>query len=279
MFKAIFLFSLLFIGLGTLPAAACGRQTDCLVPNGDYRVHVPETWLDQNGDLREATSPRGAVFFYHGWKGSSASTINNRRLREAASELGIALVAPNGIDGAWSYPQSPGSGRDDFAYTKAVLADIERRFGIRSDHVMAAGFSLGGSMVWNLSCYLGDQFAGFAPIAGTLWEPLPETCPSAVPNLIHYHGTRDGTFPLAGRSIAGGRFQQGNTLTSLDIWKTQGACQAEEPQLTTDGNLRCERRSGCGGGMIELCLHDGGHIYRADWIKRSWKILADIKGW
>ena len=279
MSRASFLISVLFFGLTSLPAAACGVRTDCEVQNGNYRIYLPESWTNGEDDQADFSAPRGAVLFFHGWKGSSASTINNRRLREAASDLGIALVAPNGVDGAWSYPQSPVPGRDGLAYTKAVLDDLEQRFGIRSERVMAAGFSLGGSMVWNLSCYLGDQFAGFSPIAGTFWAPLPTSCPSDVPNLIHYHGTKDGTFPLAGRSVANGRFQQGDTLLSLDMWKSQGTCETEAPQLTISGALHCERRSACGGGVLELCLHDGGHIYRADWIKRSWKILASIKGW
>ena len=60
-------------------------------------------------------------------------------------------------------------------------------------------------MVWHLACYRGASFAGFAPMSGTFWEPVPETCPTGPVNLIHYHGTKDPVVPLTGRQIDPGR--------------------------------------------------------------------------
>lgn len=265
----------LTVWFSATPSFACGMQTDCDVTNGDYRVFLPESW----DETAQPASPRGAILFFHGWKGSSTSTINNKHLRDAATEMGVALVATNGIGGGWSIQASPQEGRDELAYTQAVLDDITQRFGIDPDRVMASGFSLGASVVWNLSCFMGDRFAGFAPIAGTFWNPLPEACPSANPHLFHYHGKADGTFPLTGRAIAGGLYRQGNTYEAFEIWKTQGTCQAEKPTITTSDGLTCERRSQCAGGTLENCLHEGGHIYDANWIKRSWARLTEINGW
>lgn len=275
MSKLFVFFAALALSLSSTPSFACGTQTDCAVANGDYRIYLPESW----DGAAQPPSPRGAILFFHGWKGSSTSTINNRRLRDAATEMGVALVAANGIGGGWSFRASPQEGRNELAYTQAVLDDITQRFDIDPDRVLASGFSLGASVVWNLSCYMGDKFAGFAPLAGTFWNPLPEACPSSNPHLFHYHGTADGTFPLTGRAIAGGRYRQGNTYESFDIWKTQGACQTEEPEVTVSNGLTCERRSQCAGGVLEICLHEGGHIYDANWIKRSWARLTEIKGW
>ncbi len=257
---------------GVWPAFACGTvNSDCAVPSGDYRIYLPENKSD--------AAPAGAVLFFHGWKGSSEGVIRNASLRAMSDRLNVALIAANGLQGNWSFPGAPARARNELKYVEQVLEDAERQFDIPRDRVLAAGFSLGASMVWSLSCYMGEEFAGFVPVAGTLWNPLPETCPSDTPNLMHYHGQTDGTFPLTGRAIAGGLYRQGNIYRSFDIWRTQGACEAEQPVVTRSGGIQCERRSGCGSDILELCLHDGGHIYRAGWIERSWGILSDLKGW
>jgi len=254
------------------PAAACGTSdTDCVVRSGDYRVYLPENLA--------GAPPAGAVLFFHGWKGSSEGVMRNASLRAMSDRLNIVLIAANGLRGGWSFQGAPARARNERAYVKEILVDTEARFQVPRDRILASGFSLGASMVWSLSCYMGDKFAGFAPIAGTFWSPLPEDCPSAMPNLMHYHGQKDRTFPLVGRAVAGGLYRQGNTYESFDIWHSQGQCKAEEPVVSESGSLQCERRSGCGSSILELCRHEGGHVYRAAWIERSWGILSDLKGW
>lgn len=254
------------------PAMACGTsQTDCVIGAGDYRIYLPEKLAGK--------PPSGAIMFFHGWKGSSEGVMRNAGLREMSDRLNIALIAANGLGGGWSFPGAPARARNELAYVAAVLEDVQARFQVPADRILASGFSLGASMVWSLSCYMGDRFAGFAPIAGTLWNPLPEACPSDAPNLMHYHGRKDRTFPLAGRAIAGGLYRQGNTYESFAIWHTQGQCEREEPATVETGPFQCERRSKCGSAIMEICLHEGGHIYRAAWIERSWGMLSDIKGW
>lgn len=271
-----FLFNLLivcaFVAFFAPTASACGTsETDCSVDSGDYRIYLPAKLMGE--------PPAGAILFFHGWKGSSEGVMRNSGLRAMSDRLNIALIAANGLRGGWSFPGAPARARNELAYVEEVLDDAEAQFQIPRDKVLASGFSLGASMVWSLSCFMGDEFAGFAPAAGTLWNPLPETCPSDVPNLMHYHGRKDGTFPLIGRAIAGGLYRQGNTYKSFEIWHSQGQCETEEPVITESGLFQCERRPGCGSGILELCLHGGGHVYRAAWIERSWGILSDLKGW
>lgn len=253
-------------------AVACGTSgADCEVASGDYRIYLP------NGEAGAA--PEGAVIFFHGYKGSSAGVMRNASLQRLSERLNIALIAANGLGGTWSYRGSPARARNELTYVAEVLDDVQNRFAVPRDRILAAGFSMGASMVWNLSCYMGAEFAGFAPMAGTFWDPLPEACPSDTPILMHYHGRKDGTFPLAGRSIAGGLYRQGDTYEGFNLWQTQGVCEAEEPVISQTDRFQCERRSTCGSEILELCLHEGGHIYRAAWIERSWGILSDLKGW
>ena len=261
-----------FVSFLALPAAACGTSdTDCVVPSGDYRIYLPENLVGE--------PPVGAVLFFHGWKGSSEGVMRNASLQEMSDRLQIALIAANGLRGGWSFPGAPARARNELAYVGEVLDDVAARFNVPRSRILASGFSLGASMVWSLSCFMGEDFAGFVPVAGTFWNPVPEACPSGSPNLMHYHGQKDGTFPLVGRPIAGGLYHQGNTYESFDIWFSEGQCEKEEPLIIKSGSVQCERRSRCGSSILELCLHDGGHIYRAAWIERSWGILSDLKGW
>lgn len=246
-------------------AATCGRDTDCAVPAGSYRIAMPDG------------APEGAIVYFHGYRGTAAGVMRNRGLVEGALARGLAVVAPQGIDGRWSFPGSPREQRDEVAFMRQVHADMLARFDLPADRLMVTGFSTGGTMTWHMACDLGALFAGFAPVAGAYWEPLPESCVSEPPVLLHVHGTSDEVVPMQGRPI-GERAQQGDVRESIARWRRQDACGTES-RVQSEGRLTCERWTGCETGVIELCLHDGGHSIRSEWVLRGWDQLAAIKGW
>ncbi len=249
-----------------LPQAlwACGQDSDCVVENGTYRIALPD------GD-----GPFPAILFFHPYQGTAAAVMRNGALLGQAAERGIAVIAPQGIGNSWSFPGSPEQDRDEFAFVDALVADIADRFPIDMDRIMVSGFSVGGSMAWNVACYRGSYFAGFAPVAGDYWNPVPEDCPSPMPVLMHVHGTADRTVPIRGRAIANSR--QSDLHESLAQWERQGNCKL--PDTTRqDGLLACQRAV-CGEGLLELCLHDGGHSIRTEWVIRAWEELSELKGW
>ena len=62
---------------------ACGSDTDCVVGDRIYRIHIGEK-----------TAPEmGAIVFAHGYRGSAAGVMRNGSLKGLADELGIALIA------------------------------------------------------------------------------------------------------------------------------------------------------------------------------------------
>ena len=270
-------------------ASACGAEQPCGVATGEYLIRLP--------DGADAAAPVGAVMYFHGWRGSAAGVMRNRALEKVVAGLGLALVAPNGAGQTWSYPGSPGRHRDEFRFVREVLDDVAGRFPVDTTRIMAAGFSMGGSMVWNLACRMGDRFQGFAPIAGAFWEPLPGHCPSALPRLIHVHGMADRVVPYEGRELGNG-FRQGDVGRSIDVWLQQGGCPARASarnaiasSMATDNAhprgeaaarggvaLDCGRRYACGAGVIELCIHPGGHSVRAEWVALAWRRLQTLTG-
>ena len=257
---------------GASPAAIesvdfCPAEGGCRVEGGHYRIVLPQ----------KAAGPRsGAIMFFHGWQGSAEEAISDAGLLGLAQRLGVALIAPDGMGKTWSYPGSPGHHRDEFVFVGRVLDDVAQRFPVDPGRIMASGISQGGSIVWYMACQMPTRFAGFAPIAGAFWEPLPQDCAGPRPKLIHVHGTSDMTVPLAGRALRSG-YRQGDVFRSLAILAPNGctaplAAQAQE--AVSPPGLACRLATGCGGSArLELCLHSGGHIADPVWIERAWSLL------
>lgn len=249
--------------------ATCGVTAPCEVESGEYYVALPDSPADDE--------QIGAIIYLHGWKGKADRAIQNKALRNLANELGVALIVPQGIGGSWSYPGSPSQDRDEFKFFDEMLKDVSDRFPIDREKILLSGFSMGGSMVWNLACYKGENYAGFAPIAGAFWDPIPAACPSPLTNLYHTHGVEDKTVPMVGRAI-GANWRQSDVFDSLDVWKRQAGLYDTEPTSISAGELQCDVWS-AKGEKLELCLHDGGHSMKANWIRRAWLDLANTKHW
>ncbi|WP_208979357.1 alpha/beta hydrolase family esterase [Pseudovibrio axinellae] len=262
-------FSSLTPNVSMADEAGCGVNTPCQVESGEYYIALP----DKPADVGQI----GAIIYLHGWKGKASQAVNNKALRRLANELGVALVVPQGVGGSWSYPGSPSQDRDEFAFFDEMLSDVSDRFPVDRDKILLAGFSMGGSMVWNLACYQGENYAGFAPIAGAFWDPIPQECPSPLTNLYHTHGIEDKTVPMVGRAI-GANWRQSDVFDSLDVWKRQAGLYRTEPTSVIAGDLECDVWSS-EGEKLELCLHDGGHSMKANWIRRAWLDLANTKHW
>ncbi len=250
------LLPVLLAGLLAAPAVAagCGGSVACAVAGGEYRIEVPP-----------AGEASGVVLFFHGYRGSAEGQMRARGLKGAAFARGLAFAAPDGAGGSWSHPGSPSERRDETAFVGAVLDDLQARFGFAGDRVFASGFSQGASMVFSALCDHPDRFAGAITFAGVFWEPLPSApdCAGAPP-IVHVHGRDDVIFPLVGRPI-GERFRQGDTFRSLAILKEGAGCVAEAPAPVVEG-MDCRVASGCARGPVALCLHDGGHEVRGEWL-------------
>ena len=138
------------------------------------------------------------------------------------------------------------------------------------------GFSAGGMMTWTLACDRSESFAGFAPMAGTFWAPIPKSCNTPPAHVLHYHGTADKIVPATGRPIR--NTKQGNLFHVLSMYIKQGGYEGEV--LTHPSDLLCRRTENKEGKVLELCLHQGGHQFKTQYIVRAWnelKALGAIK--
>lgn len=268
LFPTIVFFLCAAIMVSASPALACGKDTNCEIGNRFYRVKMPEG--------HDGKSPVGAVIFAHGYRGSADGVMANEALLKAVSDLGLALIAVKSAGPDWLIANAPSQDpSEDFVeiqYFDAVIADLEKRFPIDPAQLMMTGFSAGGMITWTLACERGDRFAGFAPMAGTFWAPIPESCPSAPTNVIHFHGAKDDVVPLTGRAIETTR--QGNVFDVLKRYAMQGGFKGEERSTPLD--LQCLTSENKDGKRLEFCLHGGGHEFTASYVVYAWDRLRRI---
>lgn len=249
--------------LAAQTVSACGADSDCMIGERSYRIYVPPP-------VAAGPAPHGAIFFAHGYKGSAAGVMRNVALRALADELGIALIAMKSAGDDWALPHAPNVGatplHDEMAYVDAVIADVTRRWSIDPGDIMASGFSAGGMMTWTMACRRAASFIGFVPIAGTFWDPVPDSCESGPASVLHFHGTQDRVVPLDGRPIAD--THQGSVLQTLDMYSALGAFG---PAAATElGGADCEMYRNTSNQTLALCLYEAGHSLRLEHLRAAW---------
>lgn len=260
----------LLCGAAVADDNACGDDIACVIEGGEYYAYIPE---------RVAASPsKGAIFFLHGYKGKAVSEIRQKGFRRLADDLGIAFITVQGLKGTWSFPTAPRHLRDEFSFFDRVLDDVSTRFHVDPNRTLLTGFSSGAFMTWYLACDNPDRFSGYLAIAGAFWQPLPDHCAKGPLYLFHVHGMADQVVPLGGRPLGDGKWIQGDVFESFDIWLRQAGLKSNDAQEFETGHLSCEHWAPK-GGLLELCLHEGGHSVRSEWIRRAWLELAKARGW
>lgn len=251
-----------------LAGPACGAEIACTVPLGTYRIALPP---DGRVD--------GALVFFHGYQSSAAEQMHAADLVAVANARHLAFVAPDGLGRTWSHDHAVAHDRDEIAFFEQVRSELVRRWHVPADRVIVGGFSQGASMAWYVVCHDGGRVAAAVTFSGVFWNPLPTRaeCPSTPPVMIHFHGTADETFPLAGRAI-GARWHQGDTFLSLDLVRSWGRCRVSPPTSRTIAGVACAVTDGCDRGPILACIHDAGHEVRAPWLAGALDALTGPDG-
>lgn len=247
----------------------CGDGGRCLVEEGYYLVAEPEGW--------DRRSPLPLVMYFHSWGHSPESVFRNEPLLRALSARGALVIAPYAEIGFWRQIGAGRAeyGRDEAAYVRRVLADVKRRWPIDPERTLAAGFSRGASLVWNLACYEGDLFTAYAPISGGFWVSTPKDCPSGPVSLRHIHGVADGIVAYDAIGVYNSR----PIPEGMALLRAVDGC-AGETTTRRVGRLRCESWTRCAdGARLEICLHGSGHWYPAHWVAESYDwMLAGTDG-
>ncbi|MFL4469853.1 PHB depolymerase family esterase [Tateyamaria armeniaca] len=264
LFALPLIFSMILFGKTlTAQTGTCGdADTPCSVESGDYYMAMPDS------------APKGLVIHLHGAGARASGLLNSGMAREALAR-GYAFVAPEGYHPNsrfvrnWSVRANESFfERDDALFLREVLADVRAKTGVTDEPVLLAGFSRGGSMVWDIACHDPEFATAYAPLAGAFWDDLPEVCAAPV-MLFHTHGWNDRTVPLEGRSFRDGQVVQGDVWASLKVLRETNGCDARQPERNSfEGDLWFRHWTDCTAGKIELMLHKGGHGAPKGWATR-----------
>ncbi|MEO0523399.1 MAG: alpha/beta fold hydrolase [Pseudomonadota bacterium] len=259
--------ALALIWVGTAAFSGCGTDPDaCEIDGGSYHIKLPDG------------EPRGTIVFLHGWGGSGAGTINNRRWVPATLNRGFAVIAPDGMPRqgrngrSWSFHPEWPQARDEISFLQHVRDDAAQRFGLDPDAMMLGGFSIGGSMTHYLACAAPDAFFAYIPVGGAFWRTHPTDCGGPV-RMLHTHGWADTTVPLEGRVVRGedvhdpNAFIQGDVFYAMRLWRAENGCdQLRGDRFNTDGAFWRRSWVRCAPGTaLELALFPGGHTVPNDW--------------
>ena len=252
-------------------AHACGLNSDCDVASGSYRIFVPKTL--------ENKTKRPAIIYIHGLGGSAERSMQHPSFIRAAKRLGFVLVGVEGLAGQWTFKNGVDRGhqRNEFKYFSEVTRDIRRRFDVDPRKTVVAGFSIGASMTWYLACSHPEEFAGFIPVAGTLWRPQPKRCSNKIGEIYHYHGTEDPTFPLAGRRVHDKH--QGDSRDTFNNMYRQDPCSAKLVEELKFRGQRCKLHRNCDGEALQFCLNGSGHEVRGFYLVDGFTRIAKARGW
>jgi polyhydroxybutyrate depolymerase len=120
-------------------------------------------------------------------------------------------------------------------------------------------------MAWYTACQQGEKAKAMVTFSGVFWDPLPKDtdCVTDIPPIVHFHGSADQTFPLAGRAI-GTQFHQGDAFASMAIVRARARCNVSNAKTITLDGIQCDDVPDCVRGDSIMCIHTGGHEARAD---------------
>lgn len=244
-------------------AQDCGTEdTPCQVGKLSYRVVLPE-----------AAPEPPAVIYLHGYGATANSAVNLSGLAAAFTDRGIAFIAPNGqvdIDNPkvldWGVHDGYRWPRDDLAALEQIKEDAIARFDLNADRILLAGYSRGGSLVWDKACTDHSFAFAYASASGAFWEPMWRRCSGPV-HMHHSHGFADRTVPLEGRFVTFGDydFEQGSVLKSIEFLTRTNGCGQMANSVSTEGATWRKKWSKCQDGSVTLALGPHGHGRQPGW--------------
>lgn len=268
----VFLTFTFFATTLSLGKEQCGTgENECALPLGKYNIELPKR-ADPDQKIP-------AMIYLHGAGGSGQRSLKNREMVETFLSRGYAVIAPSGLKRpnsrfgpGWSFHPTRAKLRDELEFMKSVMNDASAKFNLDREDMLMTGFSIGGSMVWYLACQDPALAKAYAPVAGAFWRPHEAGTDCAGPvKLLHTHGWRDGTVPLEGRVIGGGRIEQGDVFYGLQILREVNGCDNyKADRYDTAGKfwkrwwVKCSK-----GSALQFNLFDGGHGVPKGWAKEA----------
>ena len=178
--------------------------------------------------------------------------------RDASKWEGIAdtarfvIVFPEGEGKSWDI-----NGDKDVNFLKAIINEMNNKYGIDKNRVYVSGFSMGGMMSYHAANKMGEMIAAIAPVSGyPIGNPAPAS--KRMMPIIHTHGTTDDVV------------NYNSAVSYLKKWVSYEKCGDSKvtkpyPENKPGSAAFLEVWSGCDQSEIRLMSITGkGHWYSMD---------------
>lgn len=203
-----------------------------------YLVHAPPGY--------QATRTHPLVIAFHGSPGVAEEMPLLTKLNEVADANGFLVVYPRHMY--------------DTEVVGQLLDHLGPKWNVDPKRVHAAGFSRGGSFVYELAEKLPARFGSVAPVSASGGTGKALTDP---PSLITFQGGQD-------------RMRQAWGITNGDWAKAAGCSGAKVATITMEGGPTHIHTATCTGGA-EHIVYDVtamSHLWPAEGSKLIWEFFA-----
>jgi polyhydroxybutyrate depolymerase len=244
--------------------------------------------LDCNGQTRTALlyvprhmRRRGAlplVLVFHGGSSSAEKIAQVTEFHRIAEREGFYVAYPAGTQGrsglGWNVGRDNAGNAQDLRFVRELILDLLQRYEIDPSRIYAVGFSIGGSLVYELACLFPDKIAAAAVVSGTMVDA--DLTPARPLPLLHIHGTHDRRVPFKGGQGPGTKRKAAwlPVQTGVDRWREANRC-AGEPVVIRRANEGVTTYRYVGQADVQLWLVEGGrHSWPGGVADRSKKAKA-----
>lgn len=220
------------------------------------------------------------VINYHGFTNSSDFQMALTEMN-AVADTGQFLVAyPQGllVSNPFTGQIAPGwnlggdlSPNDDITFTSDLIDQIAAQYAVDPARVYATGWSMGGNMSYDVTFYLSDRIAGFAPVGGQMTEAQIDTLTADRPiPMLQMHGTADPIVPFNGAVFPDGTDSFDLATRTAMYWAEMNGCstmadttQFADVDTTDQSTVTLYSYGDCEAGTEVLFyeITGGGHTW------------------
>jgi polyhydroxybutyrate depolymerase len=267
----------------TCPSTATampGETNESIMVGGMARTfvrHVPPGYTGK--------TPVPVVIDFHPLGGTGSSWKGSTNWGSVADKQGFIMIWPDGVGNSWNVGRCCSTAQsqnvDDVAFTKAIVATLEKEACIDPKRVYATGCSNGGGMAFKIACDAADVIAAVAPVdfdcvTGDTVNPSCANCAPARPiSEMQFRGTSDAEVPYDGGSGPRGTMFPG-AEENFSEWKGIDMCTGSAASLPD--HSACQAYTSCAGGVeaILCSVQNGMHCgnYQSfDIVNIAWQMF------
>ena len=263
-------------------AQACSRTS---IPTGTAGVTSPQT-MYVAGAMRsyllhipahyDTIRRAPLVILLHGHGESAANFEKYTGMSTKADAEGFIVVYPQALGNPsdWHTAIDGPRKRDDIAFVRQIINQLESTYRIDHRRIYAAGHSNGGIMTYRLASTLSDKLAAVGVTAGSIGmvDSVGDTLRIAAPqhpvSVIHFHGVADPSVPYAGGPESDGPDNIVSVRNTIAFWVAADHCPALPASRTVskDRNVIVDSYTPCASrtAVTLYTIIDGTHRWPGD---------------